>query len=84
MGSKGSSYRQWVNTVREYANTHEAEKDYWRNVLFDYDSNNSDQLGNLVVSEDTKNYASFGISTERTKQLLQQSNRAYNTQINDI
>jgi amino acid adenylation domain-containing protein/non-ribosomal peptide synthase protein (TIGR01720 family) len=83
LGRKGSSYRQWVNTVKEYANAHEAEKVYWTNILFDYDSNNN-QLNKLVVSEMTRNYSSLQLSQEQTKQLLQESNRAYNTQVNDI
>ena len=36
IGPKGSSYRHWVDTVGEYANTHESENTYWTNILADY------------------------------------------------
>jgi amino acid adenylation domain-containing protein/non-ribosomal peptide synthase protein (TIGR01720 family) len=83
LGPKGSSYRHWVDTVEEYAKTHESEKVYWTNILADYDDNR-DQINKLVVSEATRNQASLILSQEQTKQLLQESNRAYNTQVNDI
>src|SRR5690606_27244642 len=56
---------------------------YWTNILADYDDNR-DQINKLVVSEATRNQASLILSQEQTKQLLQESNRAYNTQVNDI
>ncbi|WP_375331669.1 non-ribosomal peptide synthase/polyketide synthase [Candidatus Tisiphia endosymbiont of Temnostethus pusillus] len=83
LGSKGGSYRQWVNAVREYATTHESEKTYWSNILSDYDSNNN-HLNKLIASEDTYSYASLQLNKEQTGKLLQDSNRAYNTQVNDI
>ena len=83
IGPKGSSYRHWVDTVGEYANTHESEKNLLDNILADY-HDNRDQFNKLVVSEDTRNHANLTLSREQTKQLLQESNRAYNTQVNDI
>ncbi|MDD9337855.1 MAG: amino acid adenylation domain-containing protein [Rickettsiaceae bacterium] len=83
LGSKGGGYRQWVNAVREYATTHESEKTYWSNILSDYDSNNN-HLNKLIASEDTYSYASLQLNKEQTGKLLRDSNRAYNTQVNDI
>ncbi|MHB9147992.1 MAG: thioesterase domain-containing protein [Candidatus Amoebophilus sp.] len=83
LGAKGSSYRQWVNTVREYADNHKNEQDYWVNVLSDYEDINN-LLPNMVGGKSTSNYANFNLSKEQTKNLLQETNRAYNTQINDI
>jgi len=81
LGSKGSSYRQWVNVVREYANTHDAEKDYWINILSGNDNN---ELTKSIADRNTQSYASLQLSQKQTSLLLQESNRAYNTQVNDI
>ena len=83
LGAKGSSYRQWVNAVNEYANTNKSEKVYWSNIIDRY-SSNKHHLAQLVDDENTRNYSSLQLSQEQTKQLLRESNRAYNTQINDI
>jgi amino acid adenylation domain-containing protein/non-ribosomal peptide synthase protein (TIGR01720 family) len=83
LGAKGTSYRQWVTTVREYADNHKNEKNYWVNALSDYDDINN-LLPNMVGGKSTSNYANFNLSKEQTKNLLQGANRAYNTQTNDI
>jgi non-ribosomal peptide synthase protein (TIGR01720 family) len=83
LGLKGSSYRQWVNTVREYGKSHEEEREYWDNVLRDREESKS-QLLELLPSEDTKNHSSLALDHKQTRLLLQDSNRAYNTEINDI
>ena len=81
---KGSSYRQWVVAVQEYgknrANTN--EQDYWHNILSDYDHHN--KLTTLVGNEETLNYIGFKLNQEQTRLLLQETNRAYNTNINDL
>ena len=84
LGSKGSSYRQWVNTVKKYANTHETEKDYWLNILSSYDKSKNNQLSRLEHDREICNSANLGLNKEQTKKLLRESNRAYYTQINDI
>ncbi|NDA90910.1 MAG: gramicidin biosynthesis protein, partial [Alphaproteobacteria bacterium] len=80
LGRKGSSYRQWINAVRDYEQAHRNEKEYWENILVDC---NQKGLEELVVGQDTV-YASLELDQEKTKELLQQSNRAYNTQVNDL
>ena len=35
LGRKGSSYRQWINAVRDYEQVHRNEKEYWENILVD-------------------------------------------------
>ncbi len=83
LGLKGSSYRQWVKAVENYGILNPKEKLYWNNILLDYKKENiEDKLGNGIYKEESK--TSFSLSKELTKQLLQESNRAYNTQINDI
>ena len=80
LGLKGSNYRQWINTIREYAKWHTVEeREYWKSVLREYDSNRVAKL-----ATDTFIYSSLELSQEQTKLLMQQTNRAYNTEINDI
>ncbi|NDB85091.1 MAG: gramicidin biosynthesis protein, partial [Alphaproteobacteria bacterium] len=83
LGLKGSSYRQWVETIQRYASNYGAEKTYWVDVLSGYDVNNN-STNDLIVNEDIKHYSSLQLSQEKTKQLLRESNRAYHTQVNDI
>lgn len=82
LGLKGSSYRQWVESIKNYGILNSKEKLYWDNVLSDYRKENiRDKLGDSIQDESK---TSFSLNKELTKQLLQESNRAYNTQINDI
>ena len=81
LDTKKSSYRQWVTAVKEYSNSIEHEKNYWHNVLIDYDYNT---LNKLIVNANSKNYSNVQLSRGKTEQLLRESNRAYNTGINDI
>ncbi len=80
--NKGSSYRQWTNAVKEYGESHSNERFYWENIIRGYASWPS--LENLVISNDTKNYVIFKLNQDQTKQLLQDVNKPYNTQVNDI
>ncbi|MBP9691731.1 MAG: amino acid adenylation domain-containing protein [Alphaproteobacteria bacterium] len=79
---KRSSYRQWVNTVREYSSQHQEEKNYWHNMLIDYDPNK--QFEELRINENIHSDAILELSEEQTQKLLKESYRAYNTQINDL
>lgn len=81
LSTKGSSYRQWAEVVKNYADTYSKEQEYWSNVVVDY---HAKSLTKLVVSEETQNLRSFQLAPEQTQQLLKESNRAYHTQVNDI
>ena len=83
LGKKGSSYRQWGDVIRRYGDNRQEEREYWENVLSDYDRK-SEEINKLVESEDSKNFSSIELSKEETDKLLKGSNRAYNTEINDI
>ena len=83
LGLKTSSYRQWAEVIENYGILNQKEKLYWDNVLLDYRKENiEDKLGSSIYQEASK--ASFSLSKELTRWLLHESNRAYNTQINDI
>jgi non-ribosomal peptide synthase protein (TIGR01720 family) len=81
LAPKGTSYRQWINKIEEYASVHQREKNYWLKLLSDCDNRS---LGRLVVDGNTKNYANICLSKDQTKYLLTNSNKTYNTQINDL
>ena len=75
---KGSSYRQWVQTVRDYSDSHQEEKTYWKNILSDYKNTNR------IVDESRKPQISINFTQKETECLLRETNKAYNTQVNDI
>jgi amino acid adenylation domain-containing protein/non-ribosomal peptide synthase protein (TIGR01720 family) len=81
LGHKGTSYRQWAETVNQYAKINHNEKNYWNNLLSDYDLEN---LSNYCTTNNTETYTEFRINPELTKNLLHNVGKVYNTQINDI
>ncbi|NDB83360.1 MAG: amino acid adenylation domain-containing protein, partial [Alphaproteobacteria bacterium] len=83
LGSKGSSYRQWVNAIKEYATTHEAERNYWINILSSNEFDNKSNFSRLVTDKNTQ-YSSVQLTQEQTTLLLKESNKAYHTEVNDI
>ncbi|MDA0939158.1 MAG: condensation domain-containing protein, partial [Proteobacteria bacterium] len=83
LGLKGSSYRQWVEAVKEYGQTNIKEKDYWSDILKDSEESNN-KLLRLVASEEIRSYSSLELDREQTRLLLQESGKVYNTEINDI
>ncbi|MDA0939096.1 MAG: condensation domain-containing protein, partial [Proteobacteria bacterium] len=79
LSSKGSSYKQWTKVVKEYAISNQSEIAYWTKTLVD-----NNLLNNFIIKENTSSYASLELSHKQTEQLLQESNKSYNTQVNDI
>ncbi|MDK1288212.1 non-ribosomal peptide synthetase [Pseudoalteromonas umbrosa] len=78
LGQKGSSYRQWVNTVKQHTIDSE-ENTYWASVV--------DAMSTLPVQNaqnDTHNQLSFELDTKRSKSLLAECHTTYDTQINDL
>ncbi|MBP7006902.1 MAG: amino acid adenylation domain-containing protein, partial [Candidatus Pacebacteria bacterium] len=78
---KGSSYRQWVEAVRNYDKNHEDELPYWKTVLSDYET---EKFNHLIICEDTRNLTNLVLNHDQTHKLLRESNKAYHTQINDL
>jgi len=82
---KGSSYRQWTQGIIEYVSKNEEERNYWNNTFLDFKKRN--KFKELQASQDSiiiNNIINVSISREHTRRLLQETNQAYNTQINDI
>ena len=83
---KTSSYKQWAEAVRDYANTNEllSELDHWATVV------RSDGLkslpidhGAVVNRESTAQTLTLSLSGDETRALLQKVPEAYRTQPND-
>ncbi|MCM0151737.1 amino acid adenylation domain-containing protein, partial [Photobacterium galatheae] len=73
--AKTSSYRQWVETVRHYGETHSEEVAYWSSVL----SVPAPELAPAALSEHRA-----ALSPAMTSALLSQAGQGYHTQVNDL
>lgn len=82
IGEKGSSYRQWANTVKAYGDSHPGELDYWKAIL--YKQKRAPCFDETKISQAAVNKISFKLSQQKTQQLLRPVHQAYHTQINDI
>ncbi|MFY0577930.1 amino acid adenylation domain-containing protein [Cystobacter fuscus] len=78
LGAKGSSFRQWVEAMAGYARTHDAERAYWDGVLADH------QPGTAPRLDAPPSELPIVFSEAKTRQLLRDSPRAYNTQVGDL
>ncbi len=81
--TKRSSYRQWSEAVKRYAESEVVQKSYWEEVLSDFDETEK-SLTKLLLSEETREETRFILSLDETAQLLTKSNICYNTQVEDI
>jgi amino acid adenylation domain-containing protein/non-ribosomal peptide synthase protein (TIGR01720 family) len=75
--TKGSSYRQWVETIRDYPRKHDSEVTYWQKQI--------DGIPNyLSIARYAQSGVSFEIDKALTGSLLQDAASAYNTEVNDL
>lgn len=85
LGEKGSSYRQWVESITNYKKSEpdelEKEKLYWESVISDITQSNS-LFFKLETGQHSQTELIFNKST--TRLLLQEVNHVCNTEINDI
>ncbi|KAF7768878.1 hypothetical protein PCIT_a3397 [Pseudoalteromonas citrea] len=80
LAQKGSSYRQWISAVNQYAVQNQSHKMYWQQELTDFNEPFSD-----VKERSLQAYtASFSVSALDTTVLLKEANTIYNTEINDL
>ena len=75
---KGSSYRQWIQIIKDYPNRFPAERRYWNDKLKDISTldlnNHSNESHTEIISLDK----------ETTISLIQEALKTYNTEINDL
>ena len=79
LGEKSSSYRQWVATVKDYAQQHATEISYWENLI----QSQPDYARHPHLTTE-RHIDEIELSEAHTKALLQQANQAYHTEINDL
>ncbi|MDO6428948.1 amino acid adenylation domain-containing protein [Flavitalea sp. BT771] len=83
LGKKGSSYRQWYNVLEEYKAEVEMERGYWQEQERGRRQLQVDQEWEGSTLGDTK-VVTRHLDREQTRLLLQETNQAYHTEINDI
>ncbi|APJ02762.1 non-ribosomal peptide synthetase [Silvanigrella aquatica] len=83
---RGSSYRQWVNSVRDYSEKHHNEKSYWENILNKYKFyHEQNKLYELSIQySGNRNSSSIELTELQTNNLLSMCHEVYNTNINDL
>lgn len=77
LGSKSNSYKTWGNAVQEYEVKYPVERLYWEKIL------KCDRLLELELNS-YNHSAEFELNPTLTNQLIQEGNKAYHTQINDL
>ena len=75
---KGSSYRQWVASVKHYLEQHPLEAAYWKDQL------NGMSKYSLENYQTKRSEVFFELDRILTKSLLQEASKAYHTEINDL
>lgn len=76
LGRKGTSYRQWQQSMYDYASQHPDALDFWMQQ--------DRQEPYLTPTQDCVQHESFQLDSVLTEQLIQQANQAYHTEINDL
>jgi non-ribosomal peptide synthase protein (TIGR01720 family) len=77
---KGSSYRQWVESIGSYPALHVEESSYWRSQL----SGLPDYARVSKGKKEERGVSSFELDNDLTSSLLQKVSGAYHTEINDL
>ncbi|QNK64693.1 non-ribosomal peptide synthase/polyketide synthase [Pedobacter sp. PAMC26386] len=86
LGHKSSSYRQWHSALVSYGQRRRLldQQAHWENITAQYHplKTEKEERG-IVTIADTVNHTSR-LDSEITRRLLQDTNRAYHTEINDL
>ncbi|NDA90049.1 MAG: amino acid adenylation domain-containing protein, partial [Alphaproteobacteria bacterium] len=82
LNAKQTSYRQWSNELINYVHKAPEEKTYWQEWIKLYNIHEqkfiAEQKNKLI------NYDEMILNSDYTAKLLKETNRAFNTQINDL
>lgn len=82
LGNKGTSYRQWAQKLRDYANTIPLQQRYWDQVIAgqpDYR-----RMLTAKTTNSSRIARSLMLTQTKTRALLTQVHDAYKTEINDL
>ncbi len=74
---KTSSYRQWVSVLEQYTKKEIEETKYWQRVLEDFPPL-SENISSTLLLDD------FSLSPIATAQLIEEANKGFNTEVNDL
>ncbi len=77
LSQKTSSYRQWVNCVKHYAQNNSQQEKYWEKIL-------TDSLDYNIYNTGSISRANIILNKNKTSTLLKSTAAAYNTKINDL
>ncbi|TRX31756.1 amino acid adenylation domain-containing protein, partial [Flavobacterium sp. ZT3R18] len=85
LANKNNSFRDWINKLKNFAETEEIESqlEYWQQINYDYTLLPTDFSANKPTRETKKTYEAI-LNQEYTKYLLKEANAAYSTEINDL
>ncbi|GAA3649397.1 non-ribosomal peptide synthase/polyketide synthase [Flavivirga jejuensis] len=85
LGVKGSSFRQWVEVMKQYANSDVllTQLPYWQKVISDFKPLNPDSTSIISQQKDVDTYHSV-LGTKHTVSLLKEVHNCYGTEIEDI
>ncbi|MEO7584887.1 MAG: condensation domain-containing protein, partial [Ferruginibacter sp.] len=86
LGTKGSSYRQWYQALKEYGQQQAvlSQVPYWEKVLNSYLPLSKDIAGTVELTPQGISSQVITLASDDTTLLLQEVPRAYHTDINDI
>ncbi|WP_224732703.1 condensation domain-containing protein, partial [Francisella sp. SYW-9] len=76
LSTKGTSYRQYTDLVKEYSSKNKEQLGYWKNIL-----------SNIPSYPEISSKPSLGevrLNKTQTESLLQRGNKVYHTEINDL
>ncbi|CAI2767079.1 non-ribosomal peptide synthetase [Flavobacterium collinsii] len=83
--NKNNSFRDWINRLKNFAETEEIESQlgYWQQINSDYTPLPTDFSAKRPTRETKKTHEVI-LNQEYTKRLLKEVNVTYNTEINDL
>jgi len=82
LDEKRTSYRQWVTAVQQYSLDNQDESVYWKRMMDDYSK--YPPLNCLMEMINKVHYCESSLDEKNTAKLISETNRPYNTQINDL
>ena len=86
LGKKSHSYRQWYGALEQYGRSRGLVEQvgYWQRVVDGYEPMRTDVAYSGVVCNKDIRTIRIKLGVEPTRRLLQESPRAYHTEINDL
>lgn len=82
LGTKGTSYRQWVHLIHQYSLSYKNEESYWQEVIRDSSSNNVIEKQFEII--DQLSFSTISIDEETTNALLYKITKLVNTQVVEV